>query len=112
MAAQSSATGTIDEANDAVTVDATSADQFAVSINSTTASLNVSWEATWDGTNWDAITAFRRDATGSTEATSQTIGNSQSWVFAGSTYGALKVRARCSSYTSGSCTVTVVATSS
>lgn len=104
----SSGAGTIDEAGDAVTVEAQGASGFTITINSTTASLNVSFEATWDGTNWDAITAFRRDATGSTEATSQTIGNSQSWVFAGSTYGALKVRARCSSFTSGSCSVQVV----
>lgn len=104
------ATATLGAANDAASVTGLEGGRRVVvfEIDSTTASLNVSFEATWDGTTWDAIAATRiDDAVAGDEAVSITVGNSQTWRYKADPAGASGVRARCSSYTSGSCTARV-----
>lgn len=103
------ATATLGAANDAASVTGLEGGRRVVvfEIDSTTASLNVSFEATWDGTNWDAIEATRIDAAAGGTAVSITVGNSQTWRYKADPAGASGVRARCSSYTSGSCTARV-----
>ena len=103
-------TATLGAANDAATVSGLDGtyDVVVFEIDSTTAALNVSFEASWDGTNWDAIAATRiDDAVVADEAVSITVGNSQTWRYKADLAGAWGVRARCSAYTSGSCTARV-----
>lgn len=101
--------GTIAQANDAVTIadiDRT-ATVVVFDIDSVTASLNISFEASYDGTDWDAIEATRTDAAAGGTAVSITVGNAQSWRYTADLRGATAVRARCSAYTSGTCTAAI-----
>jgi len=103
-------TATLGAANDAATVSGLDQtySQVVFEIDSTTAALNVSFEASWDGTNWDSIAATRiDDAVAGDEAVSITVGNSQTWRYKADLAGASGIRARCSAYTSGSCTARV-----
>ncbi len=104
-------TATLGAANDAATVSGLdhTYDQAVFEIDSTTAALNVSFEASWDGgTTWDAIAATRiDDAVAGDEAVSITVGNGQTWRYKADLAGAWGIRARCSAYTSGSCTARV-----
>lgn len=104
-----SATATLAQANDAATVDGIdhTCTDVIFDIDSTTAALNVSFEASYDGTDWDSIEATRTDAAAGGTAVSITVGNSQSWRYHAPLRGAVAVRARCSSFTSGSCTAKV-----
>lgn len=107
------ATATIAQANDAATLAGLdpSIDTVVIEIDSTTAALNISFEASWDGTNWDAIAATRiDDNVVADEAVSITVGNSQTWRYKLDPAGAVGVRARCSAFTSGSCTARINAT--